>query len=107
MSVDISNLNHGQLEQLIADAKKQQSSLLRERRDEVKRKLIQMAKDEGYSIEELFGGKAASRSTKGSKVAPKFRNPADPSQTWTGRGKSPRWYADAIASGKKESDLLI
>ena len=40
-------------------------------------------------------------------VKPKYRNPADPNQTWAGRGKRPRWFADALTAGKKEKDLLI
>lgn len=33
------------------------------------------------------------KETKGTKVAAKYRNPADASQTWTGRGKPPAWIA--------------
>jgi len=106
MSIDLQNLDKSELEQLIADAQKQKTRLLRERKDEVRRKLISIAKEEGYSIEELFGGaKPAGRKT--GSVAPKYRNPADASQTWTGRGKRPRWFADALASGKSEDDLKI
>jgi DNA-binding protein H-NS len=41
------------------------------------------------------------------KVAPKYANPADPSQTWTGRGRKPLWVVDALASGKSLDDLAI
>jgi DNA-binding protein H-NS len=34
-------------------------------------------------------------------VAPKYRNPANPSETWAGRGLKPRWLAAALKSGKK------
>src|SRR6185437_8267701 len=40
------------------------------------------------------------------KVAPKYRNPAG-SETWSGRGKRPRWFLAALKAGKKEKDLLI
>ena len=40
-------------------------------------------------------------------VAPKYRNPADPAQTWAGRGLKPRWLAAAIKTGKKLEDFLI
>jgi DNA-binding protein H-NS len=40
-------------------------------------------------------------------VLPKFRNPADPTQTWAGRGKQPRWLASQIKAGKKVADFLI
>jgi DNA-binding protein H-NS len=40
-------------------------------------------------------------------VAPKYRNPNDPSQTWAGRGLQPRWLKAAIKSGKKLESFLI
>jgi DNA-binding protein H-NS len=40
-------------------------------------------------------------------VAPKYRNPEDPSQTWAGRGLRPRWLVAAMKSGKKLDDFLI
>lgn len=52
------------------------------------------------------GSKSAPRATKGSKVAPKYRDPAT-GATWTGRGKRPRWIADAVAAGRTEASFLI
>jgi DNA-binding protein H-NS len=40
-------------------------------------------------------------------VAPKYRNPQNPSETWAGRGLKPRWLAAAIKTGKKMDDFLI
>jgi DNA-binding protein H-NS len=40
-------------------------------------------------------------------VAPKYRNPENPAETWAGRGLKPRWLAAAIKSGKKQDDFLI
>ncbi|GAB4260218.1 MAG: H-NS histone family protein [Pararhodobacter sp.] len=40
-------------------------------------------------------------------AAPKYANPANPSQTWTGRGRRPRWVDAALASGKSLDDLTI
>jgi DNA-binding protein H-NS len=40
-------------------------------------------------------------------VAPKYRNPKDPSQTWAGRGLQPYWVRDALKSGKKLDSFLI
>lgn len=44
---------------------------------------------------------------KGAKVPPKYRNPANPSETWAGRGAQPRWLVAALKSGKKMTDFLI
>lgn len=40
-------------------------------------------------------------------VLPKYRNPADRSQTWAGRGKRPKWLASQLKAGKKIEDFLI
>jgi DNA-binding protein H-NS len=41
------------------------------------------------------------------KVNPKFRNPELPHETWSGRGKQPRWVTKQLGIGKKFDDLLI
>jgi DNA-binding protein H-NS len=41
------------------------------------------------------------------KVEAKYRNPNNPSETWSGRGKTPRWLAMLIASGRKPDDFRI
>jgi DNA-binding protein H-NS len=40
-------------------------------------------------------------------VFPKYRNPAQPSETWAGRGKQPRWLTAELRSGKKLDDFRI
>jgi DNA-binding protein H-NS len=40
-------------------------------------------------------------------VFPKYRNPAEPAETWAGRGKQPRWLAAQLRSGKKLDDFRI
>ena len=44
---------------------------------------------------------------KGRKVAPKYRNPKNRSETWAGRGAMPRWLAAEIKKGKKREDFAI
>ena len=41
------------------------------------------------------------------KVLPKYCNPSAPGETWSGRGKQPRWLVAALQSGHKLEDLLI
>ncbi len=41
------------------------------------------------------------------KVLPKYRNPSAPTDTWSGRGKQPRWLVAALRSGSKLDDFLI
>ncbi|MGD9880660.1 MAG: H-NS family nucleoid-associated regulatory protein [Reyranella sp.] len=51
------------------------------------------------------GGRASA--LKGKKVKPKYRNPANRSETWTGRGLKPRWMVAALKGGKKLEDFAI
>jgi DNA-binding protein H-NS len=41
------------------------------------------------------------------KVLPKYSNPSQPGETWSGRGKQPRWLVAALESGHKLEDFLI
>src|SRR6516164_5707810 len=41
------------------------------------------------------------------KVLPKYSNPSVPTETWSGRGKQPRWLVAALRSGNKLEDFLI
>jgi DNA-binding protein H-NS len=40
-------------------------------------------------------------------VAAKYANPANPSETWSGRGRRPVWFAAALEAGKSAEDLAI
>ena len=75
-------------------------------RSAVREKLIAMAKQNGFEISELFGKGKGNRG-KGS-VAVKYRDPKDSTNTWTGRGRMPRWMAAATKGGKaKKEDFLV
>lgn len=40
-------------------------------------------------------------------VLPKYQNPNDPLETWSGRGKQPRWLAAALKRGHVIEDFII
>jgi DNA-binding protein H-NS len=63
------------------------------------------AKQHGFTLEELMGGKPAAKSA--TKGIAKYANPADPTQTWTGRGRQPGWVKEALAAGKPLSSMAI
>jgi DNA-binding protein H-NS len=41
------------------------------------------------------------------KVEPKFRNPEAPSDTWSGRGKQPRWMTELLVAGRELDEFRI
>jgi DNA-binding protein H-NS len=56
----------------------------------------------------LEGTRGSRRSKlKGVKVRPKYRNPENKIETWTGRGRMPVWMAAMVKKGKKPHDFLI
>jgi DNA-binding protein H-NS len=41
------------------------------------------------------------------RVFPKYRNPNEPSETWSGRGKKPRWLTAALKAGHTIEEFVI
>ncbi|HMN34150.1 MAG TPA: H-NS histone family protein [Chiayiivirga sp.] len=121
MSIDFSSMTPKALQKLIAEATREQKrKKKRAPIAQVRAKLTRTARTEGYTIAELFGGAApaataatktprrrATKLTTTRKVAPKYRNPANHEQTWTGRGKAPLWFNALIESGRTREELLI
>ncbi len=84
------------VENLIQQRKQEQKLALR---DEMRT----MAAEAGFSVEELFGGKAK----KAGAAAPKYMHPDDPTLTWSGRGRKPNWLVDALKDGAEMEDFAI
>ena len=64
------------------------------------------AKMQEYGITVADLGSARSSRTKGTTVAAKYRHPQT-GDTWTGRGKMPKWLQAEVATGKHKEDFLI
>lgn len=61
------------------------------------------AAEMGFSLSDLTG-----QGGRKAKVnPPKYRNTADPTQTWSGRGRQPAWIKDALARGETLDQFLI
>lgn len=65
--------------------------------------LEEQAKAFGYSLSDLMGA-AASKKRKPAKA--KYANPENRAETWTGRGRKPRWMEAALKAGRKPEDML-
>ncbi|WP_044006321.1 H-NS family nucleoid-associated regulatory protein [Jannaschia sp. CCS1] len=77
----------------------------KKRRADCLAELKAVAKKHGFSLDEFTGGKSGSKS--GPKGVAKYANPADKSQTWTGRGRQPNWVKEALSSGKSLDEFAI
>src|SRR3546814_12986160 len=100
MAIDLNGLSAKELDSLITKAKARKTTLKKRKPvATVRSKLRQLAEAEGYTIAELFGGratksaaaprKAAKKGRKPGKVAPKTRNTAKHQENWTGPGTPP------------------
>lgn len=105
---NISKLTYNELLGLEAKVSAAIAKRKQEEKSDLKRKIAALAKDSGFDLEEIVGGRnGRGRSTRGSKVAPKYRHPKDASLTWTGRGRQPLWLVGEIKKGKKLESFLI
>jgi len=105
MAVNLSNYSLDDLQQLIVDAETALEKRQREKRAEVVAQMRKLAASVGIDFE-IVAGETRKRATRSSAAA-KYRNPADPSQTWNGRGPKPKWFKAAIEAGKKPEQLAI
>jgi DNA-binding protein H-NS len=96
---------------------KKEKELLARSQNKSLDRIVQIARANGISAAQIsdalkVGGKGKAKlgrslakkaSAPRGKVAPKYRNPADPQQTWTGRGKMPLWVKALHSEGKLET----
>src|SRR5512139_2720427 len=109
MAIKLESLSPAELQALIKNAEAQMESARKNHVKEVRAKIDGILAGAGLTIGEVYptrGGKVA----KGPKaaVAPKYRNPDNAAQTWSGRGKRPTWFVDALKKkGVTAESLLI
>jgi DNA-binding protein H-NS len=88
------------------------SSRIIAEKEQLEKRLVQLNRGKGVknlvlSAQKLSENKPDRPRRKYPKVFPKYRNPSDPSETWSGRGKQPRWLVAALKSGKSIHDFEI
>jgi DNA-binding protein H-NS len=80
-------------------------------RDEADRLIRTRAASERKTLEKqlsrLTGYVGGRLGRGGRKVAAKYRNPANRSQTWAGRGARPRWLQAALKEGRSIGEFAI
>ena len=85
------------IDRLMAQKQNAERAALRER-------MTAMAREHGFDLRELFDGR---RKGKVGGVAIKYRDPRNPDNTWTGRGRTPRWLVAALKGGKASKDDFL
>ena len=76
----------------------------------VRQKIDAIMADAGMTFEdvaELYGFGRGRGARKGTKVPPKYCNPDNENETWTGRGRLPRWLVAKLNNGSTLTDFAI
>lgn len=112
MAIDLKTMNLKQLEKLVSDTTKEIETRSSKQRDAAMKAAAKVAKEHGFDLAELLGAAPAKPGRKKAAKAkaplpPKYRNPADPKQTWSGRGRQPEWYKAAIAAGTDPKSFQV
>lgn len=103
MAIDLAGMSKKELLQLQKDVASALKNVDIKARQEARLAAEKAAAEFGFSLDEVLG---AGKGKKPAGVA-KYRNPTNPEQTWTGRGRKPAWLNEAIAAGADISDLEI
>ena len=109
MAVNLDNLSHQELQAVIAEAQSHMKSAHANLIQDIRKKIDFLLDSNGLTLAEVYPTRGGKKAT-GHKifVAPKYRHPADPTKTWSGRGKQPLWFAEAIKKrGVTAESLLI
>ncbi len=101
--VNLAKMSIAELESLQVEIRQTIDQRREEERAAVKEQAEKMIRDAGFSPDELFGkakGKKAPR-------PPKYRNPDNPAQTYSGVGRKPGWLVAKLEGGAEMDDFLI
>ena len=105
MSIDLSKLSAKELEQLKSRLENESASRRNERRKEARNAVRKLAREYGFTIDELFGvssGRSSSR-----RKGKLYRHPEDANLTWSGFGRKPSWLNDLVAKGTSLESMRI
>jgi DNA-binding protein H-NS len=101
-NINFSSMSVDKLWQLHEEISQVLSARLTSEKRELEKRLAQLRRaPQGESAS------PASERRKYPRVFPKYRNPNEPSETWSGRGKQPRWLAAALKTGHKIEEFVI
>ena len=109
MTINLETLSPAELKALIANAQSQMQAAHGNQVKEVREKIERLLKSNSLTLADVYptrGGKGAKAPK--SVVAPKYRNPENATQMWSGRGKRPLWFVQALKKrGITAESLLI
>ncbi|MEX0278578.1 MAG: H-NS family nucleoid-associated regulatory protein [Ruegeria sp.] len=107
MKIDLKSMKASELKALAKDIEENIVRAEKEALSTALKEIHKVAKSHGVTLEEVIAHFSGSKKKTKTKAAAKYQNPEDPTQTWTGRGRKPKWVNDALKAGKTIDDMEI
>jgi DNA-binding protein H-NS len=112
MRFDLKSMTRKELEKLGADVKKALLTAKARDRREALKAAEKAAAEFGFSLTDLAKEKAPAKAAQPKKkkkkpAVAKYVNPEEPTQTWTGKGRQPFWFKNAVDAGASAESLEI
>jgi DNA-binding protein H-NS len=104
-NINFSLMSVDELWQLHEEIGQVLSARLTSEKQTLERRLAQLRRD--IDLPQAASSGVTNARRKYRRVFPKYRNPNQPLETWTGRGKQPRWLAAALKTGHKIEEFVI
>lgn len=103
---DLNTMSRKELEQLRKDVDGAISTRAVTERATAIQDAQRAAAEHGFTLDELFGDMKMGKKAKSVRPA-KFRDPQDSTNTWSGRGRKPRWFIEREEQGVPQEDMAI
>ena len=109
---DLDSMDEADLRQLIAIATETLDRRIAQRAKQTLKEAKRLAAEVGFdvsftkAVEPEGKGRGKGTGTRG-KAVQKYQNPENPTETWSGRGRPPKWVQAALAGGRTMADLQI
>lgn len=108
MNIDLSTLSRSELVVLQEDVSKALAEAEARDRQAALDAARAAASEFGFSLDEISGNsRRRGGRPNGSLSPPRYANPADQEQTWTGKGRKPNWFTEALSRGINPSEMEL
>ena len=101
--MDLNSLSLAELKKLQRDVTSAIATFESRAKAKARAELEARAKELGFTLAEVLSGEGGK--VKRAPAQVKYRNPANVTETWSGRGRRPAWFNEALARGKSPDDL--
>lgn len=102
--IDLTKLTQTELNELRRDIEKQEQTNQRNARSKAMNAVAAAAAEHGFKLTDLFPNSPSARTRTAQQA--KYRDPENPENTWTGRGRQPSWFRERLKHIDRSAMLI-